>query len=322
MLTEFDHPPSPLVSIIMPAYNAATTIEASLQSIASQTYPHYEVLVVDDGSTDTTISIVRRLAAEDGRIHLLQQAHLGVSAARNMALAAARGEFIALLDSDDLWYPEKLALQVTAFRSAKPGVALIYTWYDMIDLADRTLRIVRRRHSGHVLEAVCRNNFIGHSGTTMTRTAVLREIGGWDTSLRGCEDWKVHYLIAENHEFGLIERVLAGYRQYPGSATSNTDMMLKSFNSLCAEIAARHPDYQRALRLHSVDLLMNILLRGLSARSWRESAAIVGMMMKRHFAAASIVLMAEPVKMLIRRFDRRRGLTPATGPFPATPERG
>ncbi len=101
-----------LVSVIIPAYNACVTVERTISSVVNQTYSNLEVLVVDDGSTDETALLVQRMADADPRIRLLQKPNGGLVSARNFGIAHASGEFIAPIDADDLWHPEKIAKQV------------------------------------------------------------------------------------------------------------------------------------------------------------------------------------------------------------------
>lgn len=109
----------PLVSVVMPAYNAAATITESIRSLQAQTLQDWVLFVVDDGSTDSTCQIVTELASNDPRIHLLvQPQNAGPAAARNRGIHSAKGKYVAFLDSDDLWRPEKLAVQVKAMQSS------------------------------------------------------------------------------------------------------------------------------------------------------------------------------------------------------------
>jgi peptidoglycan/xylan/chitin deacetylase (PgdA/CDA1 family)/protein-L-isoaspartate O-methyltransferase len=122
-----------LVSVIIPAYNAAYTIAETLQSVCWQTYANLEIIVVDDGSGDETVAIVRQHAASDARIRLLQQDNAGVAAARNAGIAAAQADYIALLDADDLWHSSKIERQMAVLLARGATVALVYTWYALID---------------------------------------------------------------------------------------------------------------------------------------------------------------------------------------------
>src|SRR5262245_1302656 len=102
----------PLVSVVIPAFNAARFICTTLDAVLRQTYRHIEVIVIDDGSTDATTDLVRQYAQRDHRVHLHLQSNRGPSEARNTGIAKSSGEFIAPLDADDIWYPEKLRKQV------------------------------------------------------------------------------------------------------------------------------------------------------------------------------------------------------------------
>src|SRR4029450_365704 len=102
----------PLISVIVPAFNAAATIQDSLHSISQQTYRNLEIIVVDDGSTDDTAAVARRHSLGDRRFRIVAQRNGGVASARNAGLQASRGAFIAFIDADDLWHPTKIAKQI------------------------------------------------------------------------------------------------------------------------------------------------------------------------------------------------------------------
>ena len=120
-----------LISIVMPAYNAAKFIRSAIASVQAQSYSNWELLVIDDGSKDETIEIVKELAKDDARIRLLQnEKNMGVAKTRNRGIELARGEYIALLDSDDLWYAEKLAKQLAL--AGLTGAEIVYCSYAMI----------------------------------------------------------------------------------------------------------------------------------------------------------------------------------------------
>lgn len=143
----------PTVSIIIPSYNRAHLIAETLKSVAAQTFTDYEVLVIDDGSKDNTEEMIKPLCDRDSRIRYFKQANGGVSTARNHGLRLARGEFVAFLDSDDLWSPWKLAVQVQLMR-ALPQVGMLWTNMDTIDeqgqpLTSNYLRTMYSSYDGH-----------------------------------------------------------------------------------------------------------------------------------------------------------------------------
>lgn len=123
---------NPCVTVLMPAYNAEGYIEQAIQSVIDQTFTDWELLVIDDCSTDGTAGIVGRMAGQDSRIRLLRNPeNMGVAQTRNRGLDLSRGRYVALLDSDDLWYPEKLSKQVAL--AAATGAGIVYCSYALID---------------------------------------------------------------------------------------------------------------------------------------------------------------------------------------------
>ena len=125
--------PDPLVSVIVPAYNAASTVQETLRSVLAQTFSRIEVIVVDDGSTDDTATVVAEIADQDARVRLERQPQYGVATARNHAIQCASGEFIAPMDADDLWHPTKLERQLERFKGGEPDLGLVYSWFRYMD---------------------------------------------------------------------------------------------------------------------------------------------------------------------------------------------
>src|SRR5689334_6839377 len=117
-----------VVGVVIPAYNAAATLDETLCSVRAQTYLTLEIIVVDDGSRDATPEIALRHAAGDRRVRLIRQANAGVAAARNRGIEETRADLVAPIDADDLWAPTKIARQMEVLRRASPETALVYTW--------------------------------------------------------------------------------------------------------------------------------------------------------------------------------------------------
>ena len=126
-----------LVSVIVPVYNGERFISRTLASVQAQIYSPIEIIVIDDGSTDRTASLVEAEAGRDSRIRLFRSKNLGVAAARNRGIAEARGHLIAPLDADDLWHPQKLAREAGLLQASKPSVGVVYCW----SIPDRRKRL-------------------------------------------------------------------------------------------------------------------------------------------------------------------------------------
>ena len=157
----------PKISVIMPAYNAAAYIEEAIRSVAHQTFGDWELIVVDDCSKDETVQIVTTLAGEDSRIHLICRAENsgGAAIVRNQAIAMARGEYVAFLDSDDAWLPEKLEHQLSVIGDH----ALCYTSYAIMDAAGEQSRPDYLVPASVTFESLLNENVIGCSTVLMRR---------------------------------------------------------------------------------------------------------------------------------------------------------
>jgi glycosyltransferase involved in cell wall biosynthesis len=197
-------PAKPAVSIVLPTFNRGWTIRQAVTSILEQTFTDFELIVVDDGSTDDTHAI---LAPVRHRFLLLQQDHRGVSAARNRGIGAARADLIAFLDSDDYWLPSKLARQV-AFFQEHPQALICQTEETWIRNGRRVNP--KRRHrkpAGMIFEpslALC----LVSPSAAMIRKSLLEEAGGFDESLPACEDYDLWLRISCKYPVHLIDEAL------------------------------------------------------------------------------------------------------------------
>ena len=231
----------PLVSVIMAAFNAAGSIEETCRSVLGQTYPHLELIVVDDGSSDETASIVATLEAADRRVRLITQPNRGVATARNAAIAQASGQFIAPIDADDLWLPTKVERQVRIFQQ-HPNSAMVYCWWAWIDEEGRVIdRSPRWTVEGRVFTRLAEVNFTGNASVPMFRRGAVAEAGGYDAGLQaegaqGCEDWSLALQVAANHPVSVVPAALVGYRRQAGGMSRNCERMWRSYQTMCASI--------------------------------------------------------------------------------------
>jgi glycosyltransferase involved in cell wall biosynthesis len=238
----------PLVSVIIPAYNAAQFIEKTLNSVLAQTYKNFEVLVVDDGSQDCTAEIVKSIAALDARVILLQQPNSGVAAARNLGIQKSQGEFIAPLDADDIWYTQNLEKQVQCFLQSDASVGLVYAWSVDINQANLQSGEVRAsRIEGEVYTTLLCHDFIANASSVLIRRACLDKAGGYNSQLQaqngqGGEDWDLYLRIAQFYQFRVVPEFLVGYRKLPDSMSSNYDSMAKSRELIWQSIRQKYPN--------------------------------------------------------------------------------
>ena len=224
-------------TVVIAAFNAARTIRSTIRSVLAQTQQEFEVIVVDDGSTDNTAERARSFTT-DPRIRVMTQRNQGPAAARNAGLAVARGEYVAMLDADDLWLPEYLRMMGGALDAA-PEAAFAYT--DAWVLDDATKRVRRRSAMSYqrpprtVPDArtffllLVDRNFVYTSVTA--RRFVLEAVGGFDESLVGVEDWDLWLRIAGGGGRPVrVPEILAIYRKTPDSLTADA---LKHIPKVC-----------------------------------------------------------------------------------------
>jgi glycosyltransferase involved in cell wall biosynthesis len=213
-----------LVSVIIPAYNAAAYIGAALDSVLCQTHPRLEVIVVNDGSTDGTDVVLQRYS---GRIVCLSQENQGQPAARNRGLAVARGQFVAFLDADDRWHPEKIERQLQFFAAHK-ACTVVHTARHVIDQEDRICPFAA------VLPPVqgwCQEQLLQRNAITMSSALVRREVLGFEpfcAAIRGTEDWDLWLRLAANAPVGFLAEPLTYYRVHDANMSKASGVMLAS----------------------------------------------------------------------------------------------
>lgn len=211
---------NPRVTVFIPAFNREDYICTAINSMLAQEYTDFEILVVDDGSTDRTAERVAAYA--DPRVRLsVSQSNQGIPASRNRGLELARGEYIALLDSDDYSYPERLGTQV-AFLDQNPDIVQVGSGCTLMDENGQLLKRVRRHPlkpddiDAHLLFHCSLIN-----RTIMARTEPLREFG-YDTAFPRCQDYDLHVRLAEHYRMANLPQLLVCGREHPGRITKNT----------------------------------------------------------------------------------------------------
>jgi len=202
---------SPLVSVIIPTYNRAGTVRRAIRSVLSQDYQNFEVLVVDDGSTDETPSLFGG-NVEDGRLKFIRlERNVGGAQARNAGLALARGEFIAFLDSDDEWFPSKLTKQLERFRELPEEYGLVYCGLLLAHSNRRPEREFVGNASGFFLEELLVQNLIGSMSCVMVKKRCLEQLGGLDPLMKSCQDWDLYIRLMKICRFHVVGEPLVRY---------------------------------------------------------------------------------------------------------------
>lgn len=209
----------PAVSVIIPTYNSAAFLQETIESVLGQTYSDFEIIVVDDGSTDETERVMQSFGT---RVSYVKQENKGVSAARNQGIKLARARYVAFLDSDDLWVPQKLAEQVPLLDE-DPEIGLVYSDWAVVTehgVAEPSFHSTRPGASGYVFNELVRTGFILTSGTVVRRSC-LDEVGDFDESLSVAEDYDLWLRICYRWKVAVVNKALVTKRSWDGSLSSD-----------------------------------------------------------------------------------------------------
>jgi len=209
----------PLVSVVVPVYNGERFLKESLESVFAQTFQDYEVVCVNDGSTDGSCALLEQYGA---RVRVIQQANAGQSAARNEGVRQATGAFVAFLDQDDRWYPSKLAQQA-AVLNAEPDVVMVHCNYDRVDGDGRVLVAGAALAERVSALASPLGRLIGDAlvfpSAMMVRRDVFQLVGGFDPELRGFEDFDLIARLTRQGRLVLVPESGMAYRLHAGGFT-------------------------------------------------------------------------------------------------------
>lgn len=215
----------PLVSVIVPAFNAEAFLADAVRSALAQTWKTLEVVVVDDGSTDRTGAIAHELAAADGRVRVLHGPNKGVSAARNQGIAAASGSLLCFLDADDVYLPDKVERQV-AFLDQFPACDLVYSDYYVADLSLAPGLLICRRPPFLISDVLTFRNWFAPL-SPLLRASLAERIAGFDETLAGSEDWDYWIRASECGLLSYLPGPVGVYRRHSNQTTRNWELMRK-----------------------------------------------------------------------------------------------
>ncbi len=237
---------NPLVTIVVPTFNRSDMLRQAVDSIIAQTYRHWELIIVDDGSTDSTVEWIEEIA--DPRIRLVRLAHSGnIGRVRNAGVAAGIGEYLAFLDSDDLWLPTRLESQLRALRHS--GADWCYGNIRHIDVSGAPLPFRAgkfRALSGRIADHLLADETGASIVTWLVRRALFDQLGGFDESLAAQEDRDLVLRLAETADVIALDEVLALVRDHDTRSTRTKDNLHKSAAMVFKKALDRCTDPQRA----------------------------------------------------------------------------
>jgi len=215
---------SPTISLVIPAYNVERTILETIESVQQQTFSAFEIIVINDGSTDRTLELLE--SVNDERLKVFSYENGGLPVARNRGISHATGEFIAFLDADDLWTPDKLELQLAALQQ-HPEAGVAYSW--TCDFIDGQKEIHHRyepvRFEGNILPELLIRNFLNSGSNPLIRREAIQSVGEFDPTLRSCEDWDFYLRLAAKWKFVVVPKWQIWYRLSPTSMSTKVEIM-------------------------------------------------------------------------------------------------
>lgn len=212
---------SPTISVIIPTYNRAHLLGRAIQSVLEQTYRDFEIIVVDDGSTDNTEEVVKSFNDERIR-YIRRERNKGGAAARNTGIKAARGEYIAFQDSDDEWSPQKLEKQMAVFKRAPLNVGVVYTGFWRIEGNKKVYipHVMIRQKQGNIHNSLLEGCFVAAS-TAIVRKDCFTKVGAFDERLPCFQDWELWLRISKYYHFKCINEPLVLSYQSQDSISAN-----------------------------------------------------------------------------------------------------
>jgi hypothetical protein len=275
---------TPAVSVVVPAYNAACTLETTLASAFAQSVRDIEFIVVDDGSTDATPALLRQFADCERRLRLIHQRNGGVSVARNTGVLAARADIVAFLDADDLWPVDHLATHIGLLKQPPQNRHVSFSVARFVDAKSRVIGVAAPQLTELAADSLLRTNPTTTTSTWVVHRHAFDVAGLFDVRLRYCEDqeWLVRAALCGLTIEGTASTIV-DYRVATGGLASDLDRMRSGFDAMMTSVASRAPDLVAACgraagAAHELYLSRQAVRLGLGRRrAWQHASQAVSL---------------------------------------------
>ena len=244
----------PKVSVIIPTHNRASFLGAAVASVLAQSFQDFEIIIIDDASTDPTQAVIAGFS--DVRIRYFRSAkNRGEGASRNAGIAQAGGEYIAFLDDDDTWLPEKLAAQVEVLDRSPARVGAVYTGYFRVDArTGAIIATVAAEKRGNIYADLRVQNWVGSPSAVLVRRACFGKVGSFDEKIKFGLDYDMWIRISRFYEFEIIDRPLMRYSIHPDRLSNNTRTILHGKEAQLAKYAEYFAGDRRAFGQYFLSL--------------------------------------------------------------------
>lgn len=265
----------PLISVIIPVYNGEETIKETIYSALNQTFTNLELIVVNDGSKDSTLSVISSI--KDSRLKVFSFPNAGVAISRNRGIRQANGEFIAFLDADDLWTSDKLEAQLEALQ-LNPKAAVAYSWVDYIDEFGEFLH--NGNHitiNGNAYKHMLVENVLENGSNPLIRREALTQVGGFNQLLTPAEDWDMWLRLAACYDFVTVPHPQILYRTLYSSGSTNVLKMEKVCLQLIEQAFCRAPVSIKYLKNKALGTLYHYLTGKSLESSYRSENSTTAM---------------------------------------------
>lgn len=245
------------ISVIIPCFNSEKTIKKTIDSVLEQTFTDFELIVVNDGSTDSTLDIISKIS--DPRIKVFSYPNSGANITRNRGFCHSVGEYISFLDADDVWTSDKLKSQWQTLQE-NVGAKVAYSWTDYIDEnGEFLLAGTHITANGNVYEKLLVINFLENGSNPLIRREAVIEVGGFDESLQAGQDWDMWLRLAQKYDFVAVPAVQILYRIHKSSMSSNLARQEKACLLVINKAYSHSPDSLQHLRSKTLTNLYNYL---------------------------------------------------------------
>lgn len=239
----------PEVSVIIPTFNRDHLLEKAICSVLQQTYENFELIIVDDNSKDNTSGLVSKI--KDKRLkYIKHEKQKGGSESRNTGVAASSGKYLAFLDDDDEWLPDKLQLQIDLFKQ-NPDAGLVYSGYYYVEAKTNSVfREFRPEKKGMLDDRLLQENCVGTTSTAVVRKDCFEDVGGFDANLRGCQDWDLWIRIARRFPIDYVAKPLVRFLNHDVRITHDVNAKIQGKERLLDKIFPLVKDKPKVLSNH------------------------------------------------------------------------
>lgn len=240
----------PTISVIVPAFNAERTVLETIASVQQQTLSDFELIVINDGSTDQTLELLSTV--RDPRFKVFSYKNGGLPVARNRGISHSTGEFIAFLDADDLWTADKLELQLAALQK-RPEAGVAYSWTRYMDeQGNPSPSYESVFFEGNVFAELLVNNFLTNGSNPLIRMQAIEAVGDFDSTCLVSEDWEFYLRLAARWPFVVVPKPQILYRQSSSSMSANIEVMEKNLPILVGKVFGSAPPELQYLKSKSL----------------------------------------------------------------------